>query len=42
MSYVGNGFDLKVGDEIVNIDQEYGGGFGIWKFMVKRRGCIYK
>ena len=42
MSYVGNGLDLKEGDEIVNTDQEHGGGFGIWKLMAKRRGCIYK
>jgi len=42
MSYVGNGLDLKAGDEIINTDQEHGGGFGIWKLMAKRKGCIYK
>lgn len=42
MSFVGNGLDLKAGDEIINTDQEHGGGFGIWQLMAKRRGCIYK
>lgn len=42
MSYLGNGLDLQKGDEIVNTDQEHGGGFGIWKLMAKRRDCIYK
>lgn len=42
MSYVGNGLDLQAGDEIINTDQEHGGGFGIWKLMAKRKGCIYK
>lgn len=42
MSYIGNGLDLKAGDEIINTDQEHGGGFGIWKLMAKRKGCIYK
>ncbi len=42
MSYVGNGLDLKAGDEIIKTDQEHGGGFGIWRLMAKRKGCIYK
>jgi selenocysteine lyase/cysteine desulfurase len=42
MSYVGNGLDLQAGDEIINTDQEHGGGFGIWRLMAKRKGCIYK
>ena len=42
MSYIGNGLDLESGDEIINTDQEHGGGFGIWQLMAKRKGCIYK
>lgn len=42
MSYVGNGLELQAGDEIINTDQEHGGGFGIWKLMAKRKGCTYK
>ena len=42
MNYVANGLDLKKGDEIVNTDQEHGGGFGAWKLLAKRKGCVYK
>jgi isopenicillin-N epimerase len=42
MNYVANGLELKKGDEIVNTDQEHGGGFGAWKLLAKRRGCVYK
>lgn len=42
MNYVANGLELKKGDEIINTDQEHGGGFGAWKLLAKRRGCVYK
>ncbi len=42
MNYVANGLDLKKGDELLNTDQEHGGGFAAWKLLAKRRGCIYK
>jgi len=42
MNLVGNGLDLKAGDEIINTNQEHGGGFGVWQLMAKRKGCIYK
>ena len=42
MNYVGHGLDLKPGDELINTDQEHGGGFGAWQLMAKRKGCIYK
>lgn len=42
MNYVGMGLDLKKGDELLNTDQEHGGGFGAWQVLAKRRGCVYK
>ena len=42
MNYVANGLDLKKGDELLNTDQEHGGGYAAWKLLAKRRGCIYK
>ncbi|MEQ9403722.1 MAG: aminotransferase class V-fold PLP-dependent enzyme [Cyclobacteriaceae bacterium] len=42
MNYVGMGLDLKEGDELLNTDQEHGGGFGAWQLLAKRKGCIYK
>ncbi len=42
MNFIGNGLDLKAGDELINTNQEHGGGFGIWQLMAKRKGCIYK
>jgi len=42
MNYVANGMELKKGDEIINTDQEHGGGFAAWQQLAKRRGCIYK
>lgn len=42
MNYVGMGLDLKKGDELLNTDQEHGGGFGAWQLLAKRRGCVYK
>ncbi|MFH6603882.1 aminotransferase class V-fold PLP-dependent enzyme [Maribacter algicola] len=42
MNYVGMGLDLKSGDELLNTDQEHGGGFAAWQLLAKRKGCIYK
>ncbi len=42
MNYVGMGLDLKAGDELLNTNQEHGGGFGAWQTLAKRRGCVYK
>ena len=42
MNYIGHGLDLKAGDEILNTDQEHGGGFGVWRLLAKRKGLIYK
>ncbi|MEM7185233.1 MAG: aminotransferase class V-fold PLP-dependent enzyme [Bacteroidota bacterium] len=42
MNYVGMGLDLKEGDELLNTDQEHGGGFGAWQTLAKRKGCVYK
>lgn len=42
MNYVGMGLDLKKGDELLNTNQEHGGGFGAWQTLAKRKGCVYK
>ncbi len=42
MNYVGMGLDLKAGDEVLNTNQEHGGGFGAWQTLAKRKGCVYK
>lgn len=42
MNYVGMGLDLKEGDELLNTNQEHGGGFGAWQLLAKRKGCNYK
>ncbi|GGD90724.1 cysteine desulfurase [Maribacter cobaltidurans] len=42
MNYVGMGLDLKKGDELLNTNQEHGGGFGAWQLLAKRKGCVYK
>lgn len=42
MNYVGMGLDLIAGDELLNTNQEHGGGFGAWQLLAKRRGCVYK
>ncbi len=42
MNFVGMGLDLKEGDELLNTDQEHGGGFGAWQTLAKRKGCVYK
>ncbi len=42
MNYVGMGLDLQKGDELINTDQEHGGGFGAWQLLAKRKECVYK
>lgn len=42
MNYVGMGLDLREGDELLNTNQEHGGGFGAWQTLAKRKGCVYK
>ena len=42
MNYVANGLDLQKGDEIINTDQEHGGGYAAWRLLAKRKGCGYK
>ena len=42
MNMVGMGLDLERGDELLNTDQEHGGGFGAWQLLAKRKGCVYK
>lgn len=42
MNYVAQGLDLKAGDELLNTDQEHGGGFAAWQLLAERRGCVYK
>lgn len=42
MNYVGMGLELKKGDELLNTNQEHGGGFGAWQLLAKRKGCVYK
>ena len=42
MNYVGMGLELKPGDELLNTNQEHGGGFGTWQLLAKRKNCIYK
>lgn len=42
MNYVGLGLDLKAGDELLNTDQEHGGGFAVWQLLAKRKKCVYK
>lgn len=42
MNYVGMGLELKPGDELLNTNQEHGGGFGAWQLLAKRKGCVYK
>lgn len=42
MNYVANGLTLSKGDELLNTNQEHGGGFAAWQQAAKRWGCIYK
>ncbi len=42
MNFVSNGLDLRAGDEVINTDQEHGGGFGGWRVAAARHGVVYK
>lgn len=42
MNFIGMGLDLKKGDELLNTNQEHGGGFAAWQVLAKRKGCVYK
>jgi len=42
MNYVAMGLDLKEGDELLNTNQEHGGGFAAWQLLAKRKKCVYK
>ncbi|MBC2840537.1 aminotransferase class V-fold PLP-dependent enzyme [Robiginitalea sp. SC105] len=42
MNFVGMGLELGAGDELLNTNQEHGGGFGAWQLLAKRKGCVYK
>ncbi|MBP9077666.1 MAG: aminotransferase class V-fold PLP-dependent enzyme [Haliscomenobacter sp.] len=42
MNYVSNGLDLRPGDEIINTDQEHGGGRAGWQVAAARYGLVYK
>ncbi len=42
MNYVSNGLDLQPGDEIINTDQEHGGGRAGWEIAARRYGLVYK
>ncbi len=42
MNYVGMGLNLRKGDELLNTNQEHGGGFGAWQLLAKRKGCVYR
>jgi isopenicillin-N epimerase len=42
MSYIANGISLQAGDEVVNTDQEHGGGKGGWLVKEKRFGTVFK
>ncbi len=42
MNFIANGLDFEEGDEIINTDQEHGGGYAAWKQLAKRKGLVYK
>ena len=42
MNFVAHGLDFKKGDEVINTDQEHGGGFAAWRQLAKRKGVVYK
>jgi isopenicillin-N epimerase len=42
MSFIANGLDLSVGDEILSTNQEHTGGIGGWRLRAKRDGVIVK
>ena len=42
MSFLANGLDLAVGDEVLSTDQEHTGGIGGWRLRAKRYGIVVK
>lgn len=42
MNFVSNGLDLRAGDEVINTDQEHGGGYAGWRVAAARHGVVYK
>ena len=42
MNMVAHGLDLKKKDEILQTNQEHGGGSSTWKLLAKRNGLVYK
>ena len=42
MNFLAHGLELTAGDEIIQTDQEHGGGSSGWKLMAKRFGLGYK
>tara|TARA_Y100000768_G_C23930135_1_gene659625 strand:- start:7 stop:1290 length:1284 start_codon:yes stop_codon:yes gene_type:complete len=42
MNFVAHGLNLKKGDEVINTNQEHGGGYAAWKQLEKRKGIVYK
>ena len=42
MNFVAHGLNLKRGDEVINTNQEHGGGYAAWKQLEKRKGIVYK
>ena len=42
MNFVAHGLNLERGDEVINTNQEHGGGYAAWKQLEKRKGIVYK
>lgn len=42
MNFVATGLELREGDEIINTNQEHGGGKGAWEQAAARYGMVYK
>ena len=42
MNYVATAMELKAGDELINTNQEHGGGKGAWEQAAARYGLVYK
>ena len=42
MNFIAHGLDLKKGDEVINTNQEHGGGFAAWRQLASRKGIVYK
>lgn len=42
MNFIAHGLELNKGDEVINTNQEHGGGFAAWRQLAARKGIIYK